>query len=142
MDAEVGDWVVTPRIGKPVEINALWFNALETMAGLAPVLKKSAEPFAKLAARARQSFGKFWNSSAGYCYDVIDAPGIGNDAALRPNQIFTVSLPQSPLPAEQQKAVVDICARRLLTSHGLRSLAQNEPGYQGHYGGGVQERDG
>ena len=142
MDAKVGDWVVTPRIGKPVEINALWFNALETTASLASAVKQSAEPFAKLAGRAKQSFAKFWNSSAGYCYDVIDAPGIGNDAALRPNQIFTVSLPQSPLPAEQQKAVVDICARRLLTSHGLRSLAQNEPGYQGHYGGGVRERDG
>jgi predicted glycogen debranching enzyme len=142
MDAKVGDWVVTPRIGKPVEINALWFNALETMAGLAPAAKQSAEPFAKLAERAKQSFAKFWNNSGGYCYDVIDAPGIGNDAALRPNQIFAVSLPQSPLPAEQQKAVVDICARRLLTSYGLRSLAQSESGYQGHYGGGVRERDG
>jgi predicted glycogen debranching enzyme len=142
MDAKVGDWVVTPRIGKPVEINALWFNALETMADLAPAVKQSSEPFAKLAARAKESFAKFWNSTAGYCYDVIDAPGIGNDAALRPNQIFTVSLPQSPLSAEQQKAVVDICSRRLLTSHGLRSLAQSESGYQGHYGGGVRERDG
>jgi predicted glycogen debranching enzyme len=142
MDAKVGDWVVTPRIGKPVEINALWFNALETMAGLASAAKQSAEPFVQLAARAKQSFAKFWNSSAGYCYDVIDAPGIGNDATLRPNQIFAVSLPQSPLSAEQQKAVVDICARRLLTSHGLRSLAQSESGYQGHYGGGVRERDG
>ena len=142
MDAKVGDWVVTPRIGKPVEINALWFNAVETMASLAPVLKQSAEPFAKLAARVKQSFAKFWNASAGYCYDVIDSPGIGNDAALRPNQIFAVSLPQSPFPAEQQKAVVDVCARRLVTSYGLRSLAQSEPGYQGHYGGGVRERDG
>jgi predicted glycogen debranching enzyme len=142
MDAKVGDWVVTPRIGKPVEINAFWFNALDTMAGLAPAAKQSAEPFAKLAERAKQSFAKFWNNSGGYCYDVIDAPGIGNDAALRPNQIFAVSLPQSPLPAEQQKAVVDICARRLLTSYGLRSLAQSESGYQGHYGGGVRERDG
>jgi predicted glycogen debranching enzyme len=142
MDAKVGDWVVTPRIGKPVEINALWFNALETMASLAPVLKQSAEPFAKLAARVKQSFAKFWNASAGYCYDVINSPGIGNDAALRPNQIFAVSLPQSPLPAEQQKAVVDVCARRLVTSYGLRSLAQSEPGYQGHYGGGIRERDG
>jgi predicted glycogen debranching enzyme len=141
MDAKVGDWVVTPRIGKPVEINALWFNALETMASLAPTAKQSAEPFAKLAARAKQSFAKFWNSSAGFCYDVIDAPGIGNDAALRPNQIFAVSLPQSPLPAEQQRAVVDICARRLVTSYGLRSLAQNELGYHEHYGGGVRERD-
>jgi len=142
MDAKVGDWVVTPRIGKPVEINALWFNALETMASLAPAAKQSSEPFTKLAERAKQSFAKFWNDSAGYCYDVIDAPGIGNDAALRPNQIFAVSLPQSPLPAEQQKAVVDICARRLVTSYGLRSLAQSEPGYQGHYGGNNRERDG
>jgi predicted glycogen debranching enzyme len=142
MDAKVGDWVVTPRIGKPVEINALWFNALETMASLAPAAKQSSKPFTKLAERAKQSFAKFWNDSAGYCYDVIDAPGIGNDAALRPNQIFAVSLPQSPLPAEQQKAVVDICARRLVTSYGLRSLAQSEPGYQGHYGGNNRERDG
>jgi predicted glycogen debranching enzyme len=142
MDAKVGDWVVTPRIGKPVEINALWFNALETMASLAPAAQQSAEPFAKLAARVKHSFAKFWNASAGYCYDVIDAPEIGNDAALRPNHIFAVSLPQSPLPTEQQKAVVDICARRLVTSYGLRSLAQNEPGYQGHYGGNIRERDG
>jgi predicted glycogen debranching enzyme len=142
MDAKVGDWVVTPRIGKPVEVNALWFNALETMASLASAAKQSAEPFAKLAERAKQSFAKFWNSSGGYCYDVIDAPRIGNDATLRPNQIFAVSLPQSPLPAEQQKAVVDICARRLVTSYGLRSLAQSESGYQGHYGGDTRERDG
>jgi len=142
MDAKIGDWVVTPRTGKPVEINALWFNALETMAGLASAAKQSAEPFAKLAARAKESFAKFWNSSAGYCYDVIDAPGIGNDATFRPNQILAVSLPQSPLPAEQQRAVVDACARRLVTSYGLRSLAQSEPGYQGHYGGNARERDG
>jgi predicted glycogen debranching enzyme len=142
MDAKIGDLVVTPRIGKPVEINALWFNALETMAGLAPAAKQSAEPFTKLAARVKQSFAKFWNASAGYCYDVIDAPGIGNDATLRPNQIFAVSLPQSPLPTEQQKGVVDICARRLVTSYGLRSLTQSESGYQGHYGGNVRERDG
>jgi predicted glycogen debranching enzyme len=142
MDAKVGDWVVTPRIGKPVEINALWFNTLETMASLALAAKQAAEPFAKLAERVKQSFGKFWNESGGYCYDVIDAPGIGNDAVLRPNQIFAVSLPQSPLPAEQQKTVVDICARRLLTSYGLRTLAQTEPGYQGHYGGNARERDG
>src|SRR3984893_4733055 len=142
MDAKVADWVVTPRIGKPVEINALWFNALETMASLAPAANKSAEPFTKLAERVKQSFFKFWNDRAGYCYDVLDAPGIGNDAALRPNQIFAVSLPQSPLPPKQQKAVVDICARRLVTSYGLRSLAQTEPGYQGHYGGNSRERDG
>jgi predicted glycogen debranching enzyme len=142
MDAKVGDWVVTPRIGKPVEINALWFNALLTMAGLAPAVKQSPELFAKLAARVKQGFAKFWNASAGCCYDVIDAPGIGNDASLRPNQIFAVSLPQSPLTAEQQKSVVDTCARHLVTSHGLRSLAQGELAYQGHYGGNARERDG
>jgi predicted glycogen debranching enzyme len=142
MDAKVGDWVVTPRTGKPVEINALWFNALENMARLAPLLKKAGERFSKLAAQVKQSFTKFWNPSAGYCYDVIDAPETGNDASLRPNQIFAVSLPQSPLSSEQRKAVVDICARRLLTSHGLRSLAQSDPAYQGHYGGNTRERDG
>jgi len=142
MDAKVGDWVVTPRIGKPVEINALWYNALETMAALAPAAGRSGEPFAKMAAMVKRSFGKFWNSGSGCCFDVIDAPGIGNDASLRPNQIFAVSLPESPLAPEQQRAVVDVCARRLVTSHGLRSLAQEEPGYQGHYGGAPRERDG
>jgi predicted glycogen debranching enzyme len=142
MDAKVGDWVVTPRIGKPVEINALWFNALKTMAKLSPVAGKSGEPFQALAAKAQHNFAKFWNSAANCCYDVIEDPRIGNDASLRPNQIFAVSLPESPLAPEQQKAVVDVCARRLLTSHGLRSLAEGEPGYQGHYGGGPRERDG
>lgn len=142
MDAKIGDWVVTPRIGKPVEVNALCYNALRTMAKLAPITGKSAEPFQKMAGTVRQSFSKFWNSVANCCYDVIDDPRIGNDSSLRPNQIFAVSLPESPLSRDQQKAVVDICARRLLTSHGLRSLAQEEPGYQGHYGGGPRERDG
>jgi glycogen debranching enzyme len=73
---------------------------------------------------------------------VIDVPGGGNDAALRPNQILAVGLPVSALTREQQKAVVDICAQRLLTPYGLRSLAPGEDGYQGHYGGGPRERDG
>ena len=142
MDAKVGDWVVTPRIGKPVEINALWYNALESMAALAQLLGEDAEFYSRMAAQAKQSFAKFWFEPGGYCYDVIDAPGIGNDASLRPNQIFTVSLPKSPLSPERQKSVVDVCAARLLTSNGLRSLAQGEPGYQGHYGGSTWQRDG
>lgn len=142
MDAKVGDWVVTPRIGKPVEINALWYNALKTMAKLAPTVGKASESFLKMAEVVKRNFSKFWNSGANCCYDVIDDPRIGNDASLRPNQIFAVSLPESPLPPQQQKAVVDICARQLLTSHGLRSLAPGEPGYQGHYTGGPRERDG
>ena len=141
MDAKIGDWVVTPRMGKPVEINALWINALETMAGFARLLLKPGEAYEKLAAKAKKSFQRFWNADGNCCFDVIDSPGIGNDAALRPNQIFAVSLPVSPLAPEQQKAVVDVCARQLLTSHGLRSLAPGEPGYTGHYGGSPRDRD-
>ena len=141
MDAKVGDWVVTPRTGKPVEINALWINALETMAGFARQLAKPGDAYEKLANKAKSNFQKFWNVDRNCCFDVIDSPGIGNDPALRPNQIFAVSLPVSPLTAAQQKAVVDICARRLLTSHGLRSLAPGEAGYAGHYGGSPRDRD-
>jgi predicted glycogen debranching enzyme len=142
MDARVGSTVITPRIGKPVEINALWYNALRTMATLAPVAGKAAEPFRTLADKVKTSFSKFWDETKDYCYDVIDAPGIGNDASLRPNQIFAVSLPESPLSPSQQKSVVDVCARRLLTSHGLRSLAVGVSDYDGHYGGSPQHRDG
>jgi predicted glycogen debranching enzyme len=142
MDAKVGDWVVTPRTGKPVEVNALWINALATMQEFCRVLAKPPGEFEKLAAHATSSFARFWNESRGCCYDVIDAPGIGNDVALRPNQIFAVSLPVSPLSPEQRKRVVDVCAQQLLTSHGLRSLARGEPGYQGHYGGDQRSRDG
>jgi predicted glycogen debranching enzyme len=142
MDAKVGDWVVTPRTGKAVEINALWINALESMLQFSRILVKPFETYETLKARATASFAKFWNASRACCYDVIDAPGIGLDASLRPNQIFAVSLPVSPLSGEQQKSVVDVCAQQLLTSHGLRSLAPGEPGYQGHYGGNPLARDG
>jgi predicted glycogen debranching enzyme len=141
MDAKIGDWVVTPRTGKPVEINALWINALETLAGFARLLQKPSGDYENLAAQAKQSFQKFWNAERGCCFDVIDSPGIGKDASLRPNQIFAISLPVTPLTAEQQKSVVNICAQRLLTSYGLRSLAPGEPAYKGHYVGGPRERD-
>jgi len=141
MDAKIGDWVVTPRTGKAVEINALWINALETMAGFARLLTKSSEPYEVLALKAKEGFRRFWNAQRACCYDVIDAPGFGNDASLRPNQIFAVALPVSPLTEGQQKAVVDICAERLLTPYGLRSLAPGESGYQGRYCGGPRERD-
>jgi predicted glycogen debranching enzyme len=141
MDAKIGDWVVTPRTGKPVEVNALWINALETMAGFARLLAKPADAYERLAAKAKQSFQRFWNADRNCCFDVIDSPDIGNDATLRPNQIFAVSLPVSPLTPAQQKAVVNVCARFLLTSHGLRSLAPGEPGYSGHYGGSPRDRD-
>jgi len=94
-----------------------------------------------MAERARAGFARFWNAEAGYCYDVIDGPA-GHEAALRPNQILAVSLPASALPADRQRQVVDACARRLLISYGLRSLAPGEPGYQPRYAGGPHERDG
>jgi len=141
MDAKVGDWVVTPRTGKAVEINALWINALETMARLAPVCKGSSDVYQVLSSKAKEGFHKFWNATRSCCYDVIDAPGLGNDASLRPNQILAVSLPVSPLAQEQQKAIVDLCAAQLLTPYGLRSLAPGEAGYHGQYGGGPRERD-
>jgi predicted glycogen debranching enzyme len=141
MDAKVGDCVVTPRIGKPVEINALWYNALVTMAEFARTLGKPTSMYDDLARRARASFQRFWNPAAAYCFDVIDGP-LGADASLRPNQILAVSLPETPLEPVQQRGVVDACTRHLLTSHGLRSLAPSDPHYQGHYGGSPAQRDG
>jgi len=141
MDAKVRDWVVTPRTGKPVEINALWINALHTMARFADVLLKPGQGYEKLAEKATRFFQKFWNAERNCCYDVIDTPSGENDAAMRPNQVFTVSLGESPLTAPQQKAVVEAVAEHLLTSHGLRSLGPLEPGYKGKCSGGPRERD-
>ncbi len=141
MDAKLGDWVVTPRIGKPVEINALWINALNTMADFARLLVRPGEGYVRLKEKAEKNFQKFWNPARNCCFDVIDAPGVGSDGALRPNQIFAVSLPVSPLTGSQQRNVVDTVGRHLLTSLGLRSLAPSEPGYQGQYTGGPRERD-
>ena len=140
MDAKVGNWVVTPRIGKPVEIAALWYNALERMASMAAVGAELADEYAVIAARARSSFARFWNEQAGYCYDVIDGPA-GDDAALRPNQVFAVSLPHSPLSPERQRAIVDVCAAQLLTTNGLRTLAPADPRFVPHYGGSQRDRD-
>ncbi len=141
MDAKAGDWVVTPRIGKPVEINALWYNALSTLVELAARLGKPPERYIRLANKVRSSFQRFWYAEGNYCYDVID--GLGHpDASLRPNQILAVSLPHCPLSIDQQQAVVDTTARHLLTSFGLRSLARSDPAYRGHYGGDFLQRDG
>ena len=144
MDAKTGDRVVTPRIGKPVEINALWLSAAATMTQFARAMGRIPDRYADLAQRARAGFERFWNPAKQYCFDVIDGPRgkDDNDPALRPNQIFTVSLPESPFTLDRQRAVVDVCARKLLTSFGLRSLGRAEPGYQGHYAGTVETRDG
>jgi glycogen debranching enzyme len=111
------------------------------MADLARRLGEPAETYQAAAERAEAGFARFWNRATGYCYDVLDGPK-GHDAALRPNQLFAVSLPHSPLTSRQQRAVVNACARHLLTSHGLRSLAPHHPAYTGHYGGDQRQRDG
>jgi predicted glycogen debranching enzyme len=143
MDAKVGDWVVTPRIGKPVEVNALWLNALVSIAQFARAIGRPANRFDDLAQQARSGFARFWNQEKQFCFDVLDGPkGSGdNDASLRPNQIFAVSLPESALTPDQQRAVVDVCGHELLTSFGLRSLGPGEPGYKGSYTGKPLERD-
>ena len=149
MDAKVGNWVVTPRIGKPVEINALWYNALVIMSQFAEYLGKSGQEYQKMAAQTKKGFQRFWHPNLNYCYDVLDTPD-GDDDSLRPNQIFAVSLPVDQLGAslapllgdKQQKQIVDITAQRLLTSHGLRSLAPQHPDYVPVYGGDPLQRDG
>jgi len=109
MDVKTGDWVVTPRIGKPVEINALWLNATTTMARLGRAIGQTGNRYDELVERARTGFARFWNPARQFCFDVIDGPGGtgDNDASLRTNQIFAVSLPESGLTPAQQQAVVD-----------------------------------
>ncbi|MGJ5814600.1 amylo-alpha-1,6-glucosidase [Paludibaculum fermentans] len=142
MDAKTGDWVVTPRTGKPVEIQALWYNALSIMEDLSHRFGDlGAELFLrKLADRTRSSFNEqFWNDEAGCLYDVVD--GSGHDASVRPNQIFAVSLHHSMLSASRASQVVRTVHRDLLTPLGLRSLSPRDPAYRARYEGGVHERD-
>ncbi|MEO8602825.1 MAG: amylo-alpha-1,6-glucosidase [bacterium] len=138
MDAKVGDWVVTPRIGKPVEVQALWLNAL------AAAGQWSAQ-WTGLLARGRAAFAaRFWNEARGCLYDVVDVDHRGGavDAALRPNQILAVGgLPIAVLDGARARQVVDTVERTLLTPLGLRSLAADEPGYTPHYGGDGRTRD-
>jgi glycogen debranching enzyme len=110
------------------------------MADFARRLNEPADRYETLVEQARAGFARFWNKETGCCYDVIDGPD-EDDPALRPNQLLAVSLPHSPLSSEQQRAVVDVCARHLLTSHGLRSLSPDDPAYIGHYGGDQRRRD-
>jgi predicted glycogen debranching enzyme len=144
MDAKHGDRTFTPRIGKPVEVNALWLNALEVTMRLAGTLENAAARgyCAAQLERAAAGFARFWNADLGCLYDVLDVDGgTAADASIRPNQLFAVSLPYSVLPTEHMRAVVDLCGRQLLTSYGLRSLSPGDPKYIGHYAGNPYERD-
>jgi predicted glycogen debranching enzyme len=140
MDARIGTWVVTPRVGKPVEINALWFNALRCLAGWAGS-RTSGHDYAALAERVATGFDRFWNPATGYCFDVVDSPA-GDDPSVRPNAVIAAALHHTPLNAPQVAAVVAVAERSLLTSMGLRSLSPDDAGYAGRYRGDVAGRDG
>jgi predicted glycogen debranching enzyme len=141
MDAKVDDWVVTPRIGKPVEINALWYHALCVMKDFARRLGQDSKAYDALAQKVATGFTRFWNEQMGYCFDVLDGPQ-GHDGSLRPNQLLAVSLTNTPLSFTQQRSIVDACGRHLLTPHGLRSLSPDDAHYIGKYGGDQRHRDG
>ena len=141
MDARHDGRSVTPRIGKPVEVNALWHSALAAMAEFAARLGEDPAPFRAMAARTRRGFARFWCEERGHCFDVLDVPGGGGDASLRPNQLLALSLPHRLLPPPLERSLLRHCAQRLLTSHGLRSLDPRDPRYQGRYGGNRSERD-
>lgn len=140
MDAKVDDLVVTPRIGKAIEVNALWYNALKSMDDFTCELGYMDDLYQNLSEGVSRSFQRFWNKESGYCFDVIDTPA-GNDPTLRPNQLIALSLTNNPLTIEQSKSILEICEKQLLTGRGLRSLATFEKAYIGVYGGDRYNRD-
>lgn len=145
MDVRVGDWVVTPRHGKPVEINALWYNALKVMEKLSRHFGLSSKEYAELSEKVKTSFtNKFWNERTNCLYDVV--PDVSSketsDGSIRPNQIWAVSLPYTMLSDEQAKNVVDVVYTHLYAGTGLRSLSPWDKDYHGEYYGSLHKRDG
>lgn len=144
MDARLGDWVVTPRRGKAVEINALWYNALRLMEKwmLEENLSTGANDIAKRADNTRISFNKrFWNAETGHLYDVVDAESGENDPACRPNQLFALSLCHPVLDQVHWQSVFQNVKDRLLTPVGLRTLSPDHPDYKADYHGDLHTRD-
>ncbi len=146
MDAKIGDWVVTPRRGKAVEINALWYNALRLLADwLRDSDDEAAKRYDEHAARARESFNdRFWFAGGGYLYDVVDCNGEKgtHDQSCRPNQLFAISLDHPVLDQERWALVVDVVQKKLVTPVGLRSLSPDDPEYKPIYSGDLRSRDG
>jgi predicted glycogen debranching enzyme len=143
MDAKVGDWVVTPRRGQPVEIQALWYNALCILEDMTLRLQDNVgqQRYGQMAHAAKINFNRlFWNEAADCLYDIVD--GDTPDPAIRPNQIFAVSFLYSMLSSERARKVVAKVQEHLLTPFGLRTLSPSDPQYRGRYTGGPQERDG
>jgi predicted glycogen debranching enzyme len=143
MDAKVGDWVVTPRIGKPVEINALWYNVLRILeAFLAARTTAAATDYGAMAERTQTSFlQRFWRADKQHLADVVDGPN-GDELALRPNQIFALSLPYPVMEGAGAVAILEAVGRALLTGLGLRSISPDDPAYHGDYTGDQVRRDG
>jgi predicted glycogen debranching enzyme len=148
MDAKVGDWVVTPRRGKAVEINALWYNALRLMEQWLSDAKDEARAanIGEIAGRVRESFNRrFWYEEGGYLYDVVDtnvdAEKGGDDSSCRPNQVMAISLDHPVLDEARWQPVMDVVTERLLTPVGLRSLAPGSPDYKSKYYGDLRSRD-
>jgi predicted glycogen debranching enzyme len=144
MDAKVGDWVVTPRRGKAVEINALWYNALCLLEGWLRLVHRTdeADGLKAHAEKAKKSFNeRFWNEKSGFLYDVIDGEDGKADPSCRPNQLFAISLDHPVLDQSRWESVVRVAQERLLTPVGLRSLAPGEPDYKPKYDGDLRSRD-
>ncbi len=144
MDARVNGVVITPRNGKPVEINALWYSALTSMESWAVQLSIDATHYSQLRTQVRQNFiTRFWNDEAGYLYDVVDVDGVSgqNDSSLRPNQLFAASLTHDLLSEEQVTSMFQHVTDALLTPLGLRSLSPDNPVYRKHFNGPPAERD-
>lgn len=138
MDAKIGDWVVTPRHGKPVEINGLWINALRAMEWIFGKLGHSTELFTAAAEKAEASFeNKFWHEVRGHYLDTVDPA----DASLRPNQLIPMALPFGPAKGERAARALDVISWKLYTPRGMRTLGPDEPGYQGRYQGGMANMD-
>jgi predicted glycogen debranching enzyme len=140
MDARVDGEPVTPRSGKPVEVNALWYNALTAMTAFARRLGQPDDAYADMARRVGHAFDRFWNDETACLCDVMDGPQ-GADPAVRPNQILAVSLPDTPLNAARRRAVVECCGRLLVTPFGLRSLSPDDLRYHGRHSGTSAERE-
>jgi predicted glycogen debranching enzyme len=141
MDARVGDWVVTPRRGKPIEINALWYNALRLTADWCERAMRPAGRYRRLAARAYQSAQeRFWYRDGGYCYDVLDGPD-GDDESLRPNQVIALALVFPLIEGDHARYALDRVTAKLLTPYGLRTLSPDDPRYQPVYQGDQRSRD-
>jgi predicted glycogen debranching enzyme len=144
MDAKVGERVVTPRHGKPVEVNALWYRALNCMEGWAVHLSTDATQYSELRTLVRQNFAaRFWYAEGGYLYDVVDVAGVAgtHDSSLRPNQLFAAALTRDLLSDAQATSLLQQVTRHLLTPLGLRSLSPTDPAYHSHFNGQRSVRD-